>query len=370
VNKKLELPRGVGPIGLEITHRWVTAAQLRGAGRGSAARLLGVLRWSRPTPGAALHAEEAERIAGALDRAGFAGESVVVNAPEDALLSAVLELPPRSSKAPIERLAMNEMARLHRRETGTFGMAMWDLPASDRGRAGTTAMAVALPDGACEGTLSATAIAGLRAVAVEPRACAVGRACGAFARGMQGLVGVLDLGWTHTLLMLLHVAGDESVVVYERRIDEGAYSGVVQHLRERLGLDESAAEAALRTCSEDGGRINPKITELLRTVRRYQSDFFDALLPEVHRSFSYAVQRYPAASLCGVCLTGEGAAVRGLRSRVASALSVDAWRVCARDVAAVHERSALGGDAASVGAIGLAAYEPGAASPGTEGAKE
>src|SRR5262245_23195185 len=95
------------PIGLDLSGRWLKAAQ---ASVGGGVRLGAKAKMTRKpeeqadkkrtaaTPATAvLNAGDAQLLAGMLERGGFSGRRVTVIAPRHMLYAEVLELPPRAS---------------------------------------------------------------------------------------------------------------------------------------------------------------------------------------------------------------------------------------------------------------------------------
>src|SRR5207247_1545160 len=81
--------RSTPPIGVDIAGRWIKAAQVDSSPRpGSAPRLLAAARVARRDSQAPFAAEDAELVAGVLDRARFRGRKVVLAEPLLAALSA------------------------------------------------------------------------------------------------------------------------------------------------------------------------------------------------------------------------------------------------------------------------------------------
>jgi Tfp pilus assembly PilM family ATPase len=352
-SKGLHIAGGAGVIGVDVGDRWMIASQL--VSRGGARAAMGAsVRLPRTATGA-LTSQEAMLLGQTIAHAGFTGSRIALVAPDAALLPAVLELPPRTSKAPIEQLARIEVARIHRREPDGFDLATWDLPATDRTRGVTHAMALALPTEAGDVAATAFDVTGADVVAIEPRACALARCGAAASGGVPGLYGVVDVGWSATTLVLVHVTGDTPAsVVYERRMQEVQLGGCIERLRQAIGVDTDVAEAAMRRSEEE--MREAKLAELYRTIRRFQTELSDALVPEVQRSFVYAMQRYPAIPMAGVWLTGEGACVRGVRARLSSALALDVALMTPATVTQVDERSPLARDAMLMTSLGLAAF--------------
>jgi Tfp pilus assembly PilM family ATPase len=354
-NYPLLLPKGAGQIGVDIGDRWMCAAQLVGRGEGEMPHLSGALKIARTHEGV-VRAREVEMLREAILRAGLKLVPVVINAPDASLLCSTLELPPRASGAPLEQLARLEVARTHKLDPDSFEMALWDLPTPDRVKNMTLAMSMALPKQVAHDTLSAFDEAGVAVDAIDTRACALARvATGAMGDVLGGLVGIVEVGWSATHVALVHAGVSSSpALVYERRIDEVCLRTIVRTLQDRLGIDDRAAELSLRMGEEDD--VDHTLADLMRSVRRYQSEFFDLLVPDVQRSFLYASQRYPTMPLVKILLTGEGAGMRGLRGRLASAISVEAALVQPRDVVESAESSTFSRDMCVATAVGLAMH--------------
>ena len=364
----LRLPYGESPVGVDVTDRFVCAAQLLGhseRARVGVASLRVALRMPRQTTGP-LSEGEAMALAGALKRAGVESHDVVLSAPDASLITGLLELPPRSSKAPLDEIARMELARMHRADPDSFAMACWDLPASDRARGATHAIGLGLAYGAADATVDALETAGLSVCAVDARMCALSRCVAAAMGHNSALVGVVEVGWEAAQVLLLHANGPDWTIAFERRVSEVSLSGLCRVLEQRLGLDPEGAELALMggaPATDLGGTqsetddADPLVADLIRAMRRYQHDFFDRLIPEVQRSLVYATQRYPGQPMTRVQLVGEGARVRGLRTRIAQAMSVESGAVLPRDLVRVDASSAVSQDGALLAAIGLAAHE-------------
>jgi len=55
----------------------------------------------------------------------FRGRSVVLAVGPEKLLTGILELPPRSSGAPVDQMAMSELARRHGADVQSMEMSCW-----------------------------------------------------------------------------------------------------------------------------------------------------------------------------------------------------------------------------------------------------
>lgn len=210
------------PIGLDIGRQYIKAAQLtREGGKGGPARLETALSLPRSGSGDTLNDLEIRQLAQALRNKPFHGRSLVVAVPTDKLLTSILELPPRSSGAPLERLARMEMGRRHGVEADAMEMACWDLPSPARAANRTCVMAVACLRREADLLVDALEHEGFSVRAIDVHALAVSRACWPLLAGAGHTGAILDVGWASSRLVLLY----KGIVVYERNLPKcGLYS--------------------------------------------------------------------------------------------------------------------------------------------------
>ncbi|HEX2838421.1 MAG TPA: hypothetical protein VHN77_09870 [Phycisphaerales bacterium] len=340
-----------GAIGIDVGEATVRAVQVRW--RGGRAHLAAGLAWPLRTPGTFAQ-EDAGAFAEALHRSGFQGRDVIAFAPHRSLLTTTMELPPRTSAAPIRQLARVEMARIHRLEVNSFELGMWDTPTPDRRPGATHAIVTALPTQAGEAMASLFADAGLRLLCLDTQMCALARVCDRAVSAVPSLVGVVKVGWSGCRVMLMHVGGPDGVLpVYERVVEEVSLAALTKCVEEKLGLSREGVQLALCSSAEDVAADAPS-RDLLRHARAFQGEFLDRLVTETQRSFSYAVQMYPTLPMTTVLVTGEGHRVRGLKERIANTLGLDARDLVPSDAAVAQEGSTLGADGSLVPALGLA----------------
>jgi len=131
---------------------------------------------------------DVERLIQALQRQGFNPKSAVIAAPSDRLANAIVELPPRSSGAPIDVLAG---AELNKNVPGELEVFVWDLPPGRHAKANEY-LAIGFPHAAANELMSPFLQAGLTIEAIEPEMTALQRVTGANGRlvldaGMRGL---------------------------------------------------------------------------------------------------------------------------------------------------------------------------------------
>jgi Tfp pilus assembly PilM family ATPase len=328
--KALNLTNRRTPIGLDIGDRGIRAVQLEPSGAGL--RIVAAASAPRPlsaAPGAAGSDEptalDLEGLPQLLDRNGFVGNRVVLAAPSALLLQSVLELPPRSSNAPIEQLARLEMARVHRCGPETFEMGCWDLPASNPTDKGTHLMAVGLPHARSEGLLDLFDAVGLRVEAIDVAACALARAC-APAQADGAITAVMNVGWGAAVLCLLY----KGAVIYGRILVESGIESLHKALTGRLGLESDVADylltdvglATTGTGKDIADKSNAAAVDLPEDARALLVGHVDATVQELLVSFSYATHQHPEAAVAKVLLVGSGATIPGVAEQLQAALGI------------------------------------------------
>lgn len=347
----------ISPIGIEIGSRWVRAAQLiRVAGPW---RLHAAVELPR-REGSSLD-DETSRLAGVLERRGFHWNDVVVAVPPDRLLGAVLELPPRTSQAPVRQLASAEIGRMHRVDPSAMEVALWEIPASNRMANGCDYMVAACPHDTANQFMDSFEVAGLRVRALDLPQLATLRACAASIRPAPSMDAILEIGWDRCTILVV----TDGVIAYERTLEGAEGKALVRCITERVRVDAHSVEDVLTASShrnetiatEDAGATR----ELEIELRDFTTSHITALVEQLNTSFSYISRRYTDRDLGAVHLAGGFATLDGLAARV-STLGVEAKVVHARDV--IELRAPHAGDPAGPGiiaAIGLAMHDEGAA---------
>ncbi|MCW5777055.1 MAG: pilus assembly protein PilM [Phycisphaeraceae bacterium] len=311
--------RSRSPIGIDVGSHAIKAVQLSHApGR----RLHAGTTMRRSAEGP-VTSDEAATIAGLLARQGFAGRDVVLSVPWSTLLTGILDLPPRSSGAPLEQLARMELARMHKRDPHGFEMACWELPASSRRGAGTPVMVVACPHGDAETLIETFEGVGLRVTALDVGTLAAARACIEARSLAQGLYGMIDLGHSAARLALFHCG----TCIYARAVPESGLGALHARLASALDVDSAVTEYLI----EDVGLVGDDAAtqadqRALHEAHAAIADYASGLVRELNLSLAYAAHRYPDTHAADVILHGGGAMIPGIAARLTdlSGLSVRA----------------------------------------------
>jgi Tfp pilus assembly PilM family ATPase len=310
--------RRAGPIGLDIGEFAVRAVQLDGTHGGSSRALLASAAIPRAPGGAAgvLSIEEARRLVRVLTRQGFVGADVVVAAPGSRVHQHALELPPRSSNAPLARIARAELQRQTQMNLGAGEMAMWDMPSPARAGEHCYAMGVALSHEHAEELIAPLEHAGLCVRAIDVAGAALVRAVADLMDDRSAATvhgAVVDLGHSGGTIHVV-VGG---ALVYSRQMNE-------------LGL----GAALIAACKASGVNLSEASDGLMRGVPGVElpasacARVVGVLYEELAVSLEYAAAQYGLNGPARVVLVGGGTAQRELhdfaRSRVAELAEVQA----------------------------------------------
>lgn len=321
--------------------------------------LRGAVSIPRLEPGAELSVREAERVMGVLERRGFEGRRVVVTPADRSVHSALLELPPATSGAPVDQIAAMEVGTSLKREPGTFEMAYWAIPSPPRGSGGVHARAVACPHASSMELLSVLESVGAEVVAIDVRAWALARA---FAASPAQLTAVVELGWASGRLVLLHGGS----VAYERILEEWSLRSLFDAMANVLEIDAGSVRALLdspeffRPNEDRRSGAGP-----LSAARRCMTTAVESLAKEIEVSFRYIAHRFPGESGAGevgaVHVCGPGASLANLPSDLGEKLGVKTALATPATLVRLPEHGAVDRGGASgpelVAALGLAMWK-------------
>jgi Tfp pilus assembly PilM family ATPase len=361
------MPVRLSPIGIDVGTRVIKAAQLArvgGAWRLHAEAILPRNWDAEPArrddaktnqttpkvPAAARWAVDdatVTRLLDVLERRGFSGRRVVLSSPPAVLQSDLLDLPPRSSGAPLEQIARSEMARSSSLQGTPFEMECWDLPAAARANSGTSVLAVAVRHADAEALIDPFERQGADVVALDSASWALARALGRSAAEPGCIVAVADLGFSGASLVLL----GEASVLYQRHLPEAGVASLYRTVMDRYDASEEVARRLLTEApaSDDSARAT--------WIAQLVANYIEHLIDELQVSFAFSSHRYPELPLKRLLLTGGGASLWRLAETLRAGLSVEVAVPGARELVEVPERlSACAASPALSTAIGLAAY--------------
>jgi Tfp pilus assembly PilM family ATPase len=303
-------PRSVlSPIGIDMGSRVIKAVQMisnRTTGQASAIASAAVLRKYLDDPFAP---QDVQRLVQVMARRGFKGRDVILAAPSSRLESDIVELPARSSGAPVDELAAAEIARVTKLEPSSYEAACWDVPVARQGAgAGTSMLAVALRHTDAEALAAPFDLAGLRVRAMEPAGCALARACDEVDKA--SIVALLDLGWRGGTVNLI----SEGDVLYQRVLYDCGIGPLYRQLADRHGFNDESADMVL--CDDQAATTNaPAMSSLLES-------YVTQTAQEVGASLAFARHRYPTRPVSSVKVVGGGAKINGLAKALAAAIAL------------------------------------------------
>lgn len=321
------------PIGVEVGGRHLNAIQLgRISGGFGVEAATSVKRSSGDTP---LTGEEVGRLADVLDRQGFRGRDVVLALPTPRMMSALLELPPADSGAPLDRLSRAELATTHECDPATIQSAYWELPAPARPREGTSVMAVGCLEEDAGALVDVFQDVGLNVVAIDVQAWAISRACAPILSSEARLAAALNIEWGSASLIVIL----DEVVVYERALADTGLRHLHSALVDDLDLDADVADYVLREVGLRTDFADEDIPiELARAARESVLTYVGLLAPEVRVSLGYAAQEYGKSTVDRIVMVGEGAGIPGLADQLSSEFKVTTRVVAPTQLADCPER--------------------------------
>jgi len=331
------------PIGIDIGTRRIKAMQLdRNGARIAAVAMMQRLE-SSPIPSDT----EVARLVATFERAGFAGNRIVMAVPPEMLSSDVLELP--KSAVQLEQLARMEVARAQRCAPDALEVGAWELPATARPGKTTKVMTVAVKHDDVNPLLEAFDQHHLDVVALDARCAVLARAIDSGAADDKSITAILDYGWNAATLVLLR----QGIVFYERKIVESGLNKLHRELCERLRVEGDVADFLLSD-EEQGlgadGDVYPEARAALLT-------HMEALTTEMLASFNYAGQQYDDASLGRLLMTGGGTITRGFTAHLENTLGVQVKVLAPADLLPCRpEHAQLCRSPSMMSALGLAMF--------------
>ncbi len=330
------------PIGVDIGRRHIKAAQM------THGRLWAWTCLNRTGDPGTLDPQDVRRLAQAIRCGPFRGRSVVLDVGPEKLLTGILELPPRSSGAPVDQLAMSELARRHGADVRSMEMSCWDLPSPARAANRTYVMAVACAHADAEGLLDVVEGAGLNVLAVETHATAAARACGRLLEDLSGTGAILDVGWASSQLVMMH----QGVVVYQRNLAKCGVDSLAKALAQDPRVEAALVEGVLA-----GEGIESRLAGGKEGLAPAISSYLEAIVAELRIPLSYLANQYPDAAVKRLLLIGGGARIQGLGSFLNQSLALDVRIVKAGDLGACDAQAEGSGGGPSLAvAVGLAQY--------------
>ncbi len=318
-------PQSHSPVGIDVGGRSISAVQLHGTQRDR--RVSAAVRLPRSRPGAPLDSHEVARLRDVLARQAFTGNLVVLAVPSHQLMTAVMQLPPRDSGAPVDQIAMTELARTYNVSMQSFEMSTWDLPSPEHVNRAALLLAVGFAHEEADALFDLFRESGMRIAALDMKAWAIARAAGPIIASGTGITAMLDLEWDAAVLALFY----RGVVLYDRTMNESGFKQLHAALTEVVEDDALLMDYLLDTVG-----LQPSTEGIaqagLINARRRMAGHFEAIVKDVDESLRYASRQYPDAPFEKLLLVGDAASIPGLGDHLTTVLNVEVCTLATSDV--------------------------------------
>ena len=319
------------PIGIDLDGRFIRAIQLSRSSQGWCIQASASI--PRQRSDVAVTPEEIATLARTLTKNGFVGRDVVVAVPAERLISSIIDLPPRSSGAPVEQIACSELARMHQCDLRAIEMVSWSLPQPARAANSTPTMVCACTYSDSEALLKLFERVSLNVVALDTRSRALIRACMPILADPGAIVAVVELGWNEAHVVAMH----EGLVAYDRRLPDAGVEQLIETLVAKSRLDRAAAEALFAHAVLNPENANHEGTKRARKPVTRVEIHFDMVADELSTPLTYLANQYPDASVREVLLTGPCSPVRGLAQYMSARLDIDVRTITLQHLVEVPE---------------------------------
>lgn len=307
------------PVGIEISGRFVRMLQL--AQIGSVFRLHAWSVFPRLDSKSDI-TQEAGRIAAVYERRGFVDRDIAFCLPDESALSAVIDLPPVKSGAPVAAIAGAEIGRMFKHAPGALELSHWELPMTARQGGAVATMVVACPHATAQPLIDAFDACDLRLRVLEPRCTTLVRGCSAQAASNDSIEIILSLGWTQSRFY----AVCSGLVVLERVLENADLETLHRVVAGTIGMDTDLAATALK----DALRAERELLadpDAAREVQEQIRHYTDSLTTEALTALSYLTRRFAGRKASRLLVVCDGEEAPDLAKEVSSRLSLEA-RVC------------------------------------------
>lgn len=270
---------------------------------------------------------EVERLAGALTRRGFGAPDLWLAVPDEELVSAALELPPRASGAPIEHIAASELGRMFRHDPAGLEVALWELPALGRSASSASQyLAVGCRHASTDPVVTAFNARGMVIRSIEPRMASLARLrrwrAAASDEGPMEAHCILDIGCCRAQLVVLH----RGHLIDRRPVCSPCLMQMVEAIAAAVGADQRAARFVLQTLCERaaaggvaGGGLGAwwmQSTRLQQNIHAHVGRLVEQCGAEVAALLEYVRHRFGGLQCRSVQLSGELSQLPGLAAAI------------------------------------------------------
>ncbi|MBL8764530.1 MAG: hypothetical protein JNM07_09715 [Phycisphaerae bacterium] len=284
--------------GIEISPRRVRAAVVH-----PRSATVEMIAFDRIEPEQPVSMREATRIAAALVRHGWDRGSCALLSPSDGLYMGTLDLPPRSSGAPVDRLARAEVARVNGWTDDAFEITTWDLPERERASAATRLGVAACTHRDLEPLLQSLDDGGLHVGAVIAKPCALARACERHQETRTAFAVLIDVDWDEVTIGVLA----RGTLVYARTVPNTGLGAIATDIDAAAHCGSDASARLLRLMLRRGTEeVLPADHRLSVATDRAVAQAIGRHIKDASASLSYAASRFPDLPLTSIVISGMG----------------------------------------------------------------
>ena len=329
------------PIGIDLDGRCLRALQLADSSR--ALQVEAAMSLPRARCDGPVTTEEIEKLLHLFPKRGFVGNQVVVGVPRSQLLTSIQDLPPRRTGAPVEQIALSELARMNKVNPASLEMVCWELPAPSRANDTTPVMVAAFPKPRAHELLTTFEKNGYTVQALDTRSWAATRVCKDSLTESPVITAILEIGWEDAQLIVIH----EGLVTYERHLEGSETRKLVKTLAGKDQVDWTEAQRLLNDVDLDP-ESNPSCMAAAH---------FDAIADELQTPFHYMENMYTDVVVQKLLLVGEGAGIRGADKYLAKRLEMNVEAISPIALAECPDELREECGPAAATAMGLGQYE-------------
>lgn len=339
------------PIGVDLTGRRIQAVQMGKSSHGLS--VIAAASMDRMDPASQITSDEIRKFLESLPDKGFVGNEVVLAVPGGMMMTDIIDLPPRSSGAPVEQIALAEVSRMHKRDPNTLEMACWDLPAPARAGGTLPVMAVACQYSDAYELIKLFVDCGYSVLALDTRSWALARAYESLRTIESAITAIIEISWDQAHLVVMH----GRLVAYERSLKDGGIGHLIDTLTANAQLTSDDARRLLDEISLDPKDvIAGAVSHGDDDPRSKVATHFDTMAGEIQTPLAYLEDQYPQASVQKLLLVGAGSLIRGIDAYLASWLEVEVQVISPSDVVEVPDELSVECGAESMAAMGLSLY--------------
>lgn len=256
---------------------------------------------------------EFRRLVDALSRQGIKKPYVGIIVPDDELITAVVDVPAKSSAAPRLDIAYAEFHRQLRLVSGQYDIVASELPAHARKDSGDSMLVSGINRAASEQICTNAVNAGLDLVYMTtPSNALVAAMQDVQDANTSGVIPILDLGWTSARFVL----SSNGRVLFRRAVTELGIKSLIETIAVTRNAEPCTVEAALKDTRENSQ------ANRVQLVQPAMTKWIPRCAEEIRAALSYAHHRYPAEPFGSCVCVGGGTQLPGILDALESHVGI------------------------------------------------